>query len=75
MCTHDIEKKKRSSETINKELSDFTAQSFNSQPTICDHFTADQKIIKRSLGYFTALFVEGIIFTSFFNENNQVYMR
>jgi len=41
-----------------------------SQPTICDHLTADKKITERGLGYFTALGVEGVFFTSFFNENN-----
>ena len=32
----------------------------NSKPTICDHLTADQEIIERGLGYFTALCVEGV---------------
>jgi len=62
---HTWYRKKRSSETVNKELSYFTAQSLNSLPTICDHLTADQKIIERGLGYFTALCVQ-----VFFSENN-----
>ena len=73
-----ISKTKRRSETVNKELSDFTAQSvesLNSQPTICDYWTADQKIIERGLGYFTVLLAWKAYFHKFFNENNQVYMK
>jgi len=60
LIVHTWYRKKRRSETVNKELSDFTAQ-----PTICDHLTADQKIIECGLRYFTALCVEGVFFTIF----------